>query len=99
EGGGGGGPPPPDLAAVDDVVMKEGSRMDELEGHRRLDRIVTPELARTDGRRVKGEQDDRGTDALPARVDQVSADRVQAFLARGELGGEARLGAGAHVLV
>ena len=89
---------PPGLPPVDDVVVEEGGRVDELERHRGLDRIVTPAEAAARGRGVEGEEHDGGTDAFPPRVDQVRRNRVQTLLARGELGGEACLDAGEIVL-
>ena len=75
------GLPAAHLAAVDDVVVEQRRRVDQLERDGRVDHVVAA------GRRPAGggmgdEQHDRRPDALAAGADQVARDLGQARLAR-----------------
>src|SRR5206468_5973668 len=85
------GPAAARLAPVDDVVVQEGGGVDQLERDRRLDRIVAPRERPLARRGVVDEQHDERADALAARLDEVRGDRMQALLARSQLGVEPRL--------
>ena len=83
----------PHLAAVDDVVVEQRRRVDQLEGHGRFDDVVTtPE--RTVRARVRDKQHHHGTDALAAGADEMHRDLGEPRLARRELLGEPALDAG-----
>ena len=67
--------------------------MDQLEGDRDLDGIISPRQIDTGGG-VVDEEDDGRADPFSAGVDQVTADRAEPRLARIELLGQATLDAG-----
>ena len=64
-------PPAARLAAVDDVVVQERGRVDQLERDGGLDGVVAARERSAGGRRVEDEQDDGRPDALAARADEV----------------------------
>src|SRR5262249_53155799 len=91
-------PPAARLAAVDDVVVQQRGRVDQLERDGRLDRVVAPHLWAVAGGGVEDEQHDRRADALAAGLHEVARDRLHAALARRELRVETHLDAREVVL-
>ena len=70
-------PAAPRLAAVDDVVVQQRGRVDELERDRRLDGVVAAGAARPSAAACEDEQHDQRADALAARADEVRRDLLE----------------------